>query len=104
MEYLNHDTNWLKMITVEIDKFLIDYEYINLFVQMYIQWSKYDGSTSSSRTFIIPCLPRFEKLHLSQFQLYIIAQTMTLCFLFRDCKKTTHIRASEGKKNVSYTC
>ena len=23
MEYLNHDTNWLKMITIEIDKFLI---------------------------------------------------------------------------------
>ena len=36
VEYLNHDTNWLKIITVEIDKFLIDCEYINLFIIMYI--------------------------------------------------------------------
>ena len=29
VEYLNHDPNWLKTITTEIDKFLIDREYIN---------------------------------------------------------------------------
>ena len=26
VEYLNHDTNWLKTITIEIDKFLINRE------------------------------------------------------------------------------
>ena len=47
MESLNYITNWLKSITIEIDKLLIDCEYINFFMQMYMQWSKDDGSTSS---------------------------------------------------------
>ena len=80
VEYLNHNPNWLKTITIEINKFLINREYINLFMKMYMQWINYDGSTSSSRTLIIPCLPSFEKLALSQFQVYIEAQTMTQCF------------------------
>ena len=32
VEYLNHDPNKLKKITIEIDKFLIDPEYINFFM------------------------------------------------------------------------
>ena len=47
VEYLNHDPKWLKKITIEIDKFLIDRKYIELFMQIYMQWSKDDGSTSS---------------------------------------------------------
>ena len=39
MESLNHDPNWLDMITIEIDKFLIDREYVNFFMQIYMQWS-----------------------------------------------------------------
>ena len=59
VESLNHDPNWLKTITIEIYNFLIDCEYINFLVKIYMKWSKYDGSTSSYRTFIIPRLPRF---------------------------------------------
>ena len=62
VEYLNHDPNCLKTITIEIDKYLIYCEYINFFMKMHTQWSKEDGSTSSSRKFIIPCLPRSEKI------------------------------------------
>ena len=47
MESLNHDPNWLKMINIYIDKFLIDYEYNNFFMQMYIQWIKDEGFASS---------------------------------------------------------
>ena len=36
IEYLNHDPNWLKIITIDIDKFLIDREYIDFFAKMYI--------------------------------------------------------------------
>ena len=71
VESLNHNPNWLKTITIEIYKFLIDREYFNLFMKMYMQWIKDDGSTSSSRTLIIPLLPHFEKLVLSKLQLYI---------------------------------
>ena len=98
MESINHNTNWLNTITIEIDKFLIYLEYINFFVQIYIQWSKDDGSTLSYWTLTIPSLPRFEKLDLSQFQLYIEAQTMTQCFLCRNCKKTILIRYAECKE------
>ena len=97
MESLNHNPNWLKTITTEIDKFLINCEYINFFMQMYMQWRKDGGSTSSPQTLIIPCLPCFEKLALSQFQLYIEAQTMTQFFVFRNFQKTILVQAASGK-------
>ena len=75
-------------------------------MKKFMQWSKYDSSTSSSRRLIIPRLPRFEKLILSQLQLYIEAQTMTQCFVCRNFQKTILILAAEGKDKifVSYTC
>ena len=81
---LNQDPNWLNTITIEIDKFLIDRVYIDFFMQMYMQWSKDNGSNSSFPKLIIPHLPRFEKLTLSNFQLYIETETMTQCFVFRN--------------------
>ena len=80
MESLNHYPNWLKTITIEIYKFLIDSEYINFFMKIYMQWIKDDGSTSYLRTLIIPRLPHFEKLDLSQFKLYIETETMNNFF------------------------
>ena len=68
MEFLNYDLNWLKMITIEIYMFLIDSEYINSFMQIYLQWGKDDGSTYSFWTLIIPRLPRFGKLDLLKCQ------------------------------------
>ena len=62
-----------------------------------MQWSKDDGYTSSYQTLIIPRLTRFEKLALSQLQLYIVAQTLTQCFVWRNYKKTILIRDAEGK-------
>ena len=102
VQSLNHNINWLTMITIEIDKFLIDHEYINLFMLIYMQWIKDEGSTSSFRILIIPRLPRFEKLDLSQSKLYIETETMTWCFVCRNCQKTILIRYSEGKENVFY--
>ena len=37
VEYLNHDPNWLKKISIEIDKFLINCEYIDFFMKIYLQ-------------------------------------------------------------------
>ena len=103
VEYLNHDPNWLKMITIEIYKLIIDREYINFFIIMYMKWSKDNGHNSSFWTLTIPRLPRFEKLALSQFQLYIEAQAKTQCFVFRNFKKTILIRSAEGKKRFLYS-
>ena len=47
-------------------------------------------------------MPRFEKLALSQFQLYIEAQTMTNCFMCLNLKDTILIRATEGKEFFLY--
>ena len=98
MESLNHNPNWLKTIIIEIDKFLIDCEYINFFMHMYMQRSKDNCSTSSSQTLIIPRLTSFEKMALSQFQLYIEAQTMTQFFVFHNFKNNIFIRAAAGKE------
>ena len=67
-------------------------------MQMYMQWRKDGGSTSSSKTFILPRLPRFEKLNLYQLQFYIEAETITQCSVCRNCKNTTIIRSSAGKE------
>ena len=88
------------MITIEVDKFFIDSEYINLFIIIHMQWSKYGGYTSSSRTLIVPRLPCLEKLYFSQFQLYIKAQTITQCFVCHNFKNNILIRADEGKEKV----
>ena len=59
VESLNQNHNWLKKITIEIDKFLIDHEYIEFFMQMCMQLRKDNGSTSSFQKLIIPRLPCF---------------------------------------------
>ena len=100
MEYLNHDPNWLNKITIEIDKFLIDREYIKFFVKMYMQWRKDDGYTSSSQRLIITRPPCFEKLALSQLYLYIESQTTTQCFMWCNTQKTILIRSAKGKEKV----
>ena len=106
VESINRDPKWLKTITIDIDKFLIDCEYINFFMEIYMQWSKDDGYTSYFQSFIIPCLPCFEKLPLSKFQFCIEAQTMTQCFVWRNWKMTILIRYSEVKEEVFlfYAC
>ena len=40
VESLNQNPNWLKTINIEIDKFLINCEYIDFFMQIYMQWRK----------------------------------------------------------------
>ena len=100
VEYLNHDPNWLKKISIEIDKLLINHEYIELFMQMYMQWSKDDGYTSSFQKFVIPCLPRFEKLDQSKLKLYIENETITQYFVCRNFQNIILIRYAEGKEKV----
>ena len=91
VESLKHYPNWLKIITIVIDKFLIDRKDTDFFMKIYMQWSKDNGSTSSFQKLIIPCLPCFEKLSLSQFKLYIETETMTQCFVLCNFQKTTII-------------
>ena len=98
VEYLNHDPNWLKKISIEIYKFLINREYIYFFMQIYMQWIKDGGYTSSFRTLIIPRLPCFDKLHLSQFKVYIETETMTHYFVCFNFQNTIIIRSDEGKE------
>ena len=44
VEYLNRDPNWLKIITIEIDQFLIYRYYINFFTKINIEWINDDGN------------------------------------------------------------
>ena len=105
VEYLNHDTNWLKTITIEIDRFLINRKYIDFFMQMYMQWSKDNGSTSSFRKLIIPRLPSFEKL-VFQNSIYILKlkqQPSVLCVVI--AKRLFSFNLLKVKISfVFYTC
>ena len=81
VEYLNYNLKRLKKLSIEIDKLLINREYIDFIMQIYMQWIKDDGSTSSFRRLIIPRLPCFEKLYFSLFKVYIETEIMTHCFV-----------------------
>ena len=59
-------------------------------------------STSYLRTFLVPLLPRLEKLALSQFQLHIETKTTTHCFVFCNSQNTILIQSSEGKESLFY--
>ena len=71
VESLNHNPQWVRRITIDINKLLVDREYIDFFMKIHMQWSKDNGYTSSNQKLIIECLPHFEKLVLSQFKVYI---------------------------------
>ena len=62
---LQHDPSWVRRIKNNINKLLVNREYIDFFIQIYEQWIS-DNS--------IECLPHFEKMVLSQFEVYIEAE------------------------------
>ena len=65
---------------------------------MHIHWSKDNSYTSLYQTFIIPRLPRFEKMALSQFQLYIETEKMAQYFVCLNYQNTILVRAVEGRE------
>ena len=65
LDYIKHDPFWVGKITNDINKLLVNCEYIDFFIQIYIQWSS-DNSTE--------CLPHFEKMTLSKFKVFIEAE------------------------------
>ena len=92
VKYLNHNTQWVRRITIDINKLLVDREYIDFFIQIYMQWSKDNGYTSSNQKLIIECLPQFEKLALSQFKVYIEVETMTRCYVCNNFQNMADIQ------------
>ena len=67
IDSLSHDPFWVQRITNYINKLLVNREYIDFFIQIYMQWSS-DNS--------IECLPHFDKMALSQFKVYIEVEKM----------------------------
>ena len=64
IDCLQHDPSWVGRINNDINKLLVNLEYIDFFIQIHEQWSS-DNS--------IKCLPHLEKMALSQFKVYIEA-------------------------------
>ena len=65
IDSLKHSSFWVGRIKNDINKLLVNREYIDFFIQIYKQWSS-DNS--------IECLPYFDKMALSQFKVYIEAE------------------------------
>ena len=82
---LNHDHQWVGRITNDINKLLVKREYIDFFMQIYMQWSS-DNS--------IKCLPHFDKMTLSQFKVYIEVENITHCYVCNNCKMSIFIQSS----------
>ena len=65
IHFLQHDPFWVGRIKNDINKLLVNREYIDFFIRIYEKWSS-DNS--------IKCLPHFEKMALSLFKVYIEAE------------------------------
>ena len=65
IDSLKHNPFWVGRIKNDINKLLVNHEYIDFLIQIYIQWSS-DNS--------IECMPHYEKMALSQFKVYIEAE------------------------------
>ena len=52
VEYLNHDTQWVRRITNDINKLLVDREYIDFFMQIYMQCHCYVCDNCQNSIFI----------------------------------------------------
>ena len=97
IDSLKHDPSWVGLINNDINKLLVNREYIDFFIQIYIQWSS-DNS--------IECLPHFEKMALSKFKVYIEAEKTTQCIVCNNCNMSIFIPYSNVKEGVSvfYRC
>ena len=62
---LQHDHFGVQRIQNYINKLLVNREYIDFFIQIYEKWRTYNR---------MKCLPHFEKMALSQFKVYIVAE------------------------------
>ena len=97
---LNHDPQWVRIVTNDINKLLVDSEYIDFFMQIYIQWSSDNNYTLSNQKWIIECLPHFEKLDLSQFKVYIEVETMNHCYVCDNCQISIFIQSANVEEGV----
>ena len=88
IDSLKNDPFWQGRITNDINKLLVNCEYIDFFIQIYIQWSS-DNS--------IECLPHFEKMALSHFKVYIEVEKMTQCYVCNNCNLSIFIQYSNVK-------
>ena len=65
IDCLQHDHSWVGRINNDINKLLVNREYIDFFIQIYEKWNTYNS---------IKCLPHFQNMVLSQFKVYIEAE------------------------------
>ena len=89
IDSLKHDPSWVCRINNDINKLLVNHEYIDFFIQIYEQWSS-DNS--------IECLPHYEKMALSQFKVYIEAEKMTQCIVCNNCNMSIYIPSYNVKE------
>ena len=88
---LKHDPSWVGRINNDINKLLVNREYIDFFIQIYEQWSS-DNS--------IECLPHFEKMVLSQFKVYIETGKTTQCIVCNNFNMSIFIPYSNVKEGI----
>ena len=65
IDCLTYDPSWVGRIKNDINKILVNREYIDFFIRIYEQWRTYNR---------MKCLSQFEKMALSQFKVYIKAE------------------------------
>ena len=97
IDSLKHNHFWVGIITDDINKLLVNREYIDLLIQIYMQWRS-DNS--------IECLPHFEKMALSQFKVYIEVEKVTQCYVCDNCNMSIFIQSYNVKEGffVFYRC
>ena len=88
---LQHDCFWVGRIKNDINKLLVNHEYIDFFIRIYEQWSTYNS---------MKCLLHVEKMALSQFNVYIEAGKTTQCIVCNNCNMSNFIPYSNVKEGL----
>ena len=91
IDSLNHDPIWVRRITNDTNKSLVNREYIDFFMQIYMQWRS-DNSIEGLR--------HSEKMALSQFKVYIEVENITHCYVCNNCKMSIFIQSSNVKEGL----
>ena len=100
IKVLSHNSKWLSSVCEDINRLLMERDYIKFFIDMYMQWVGDDGSLSVSHKLDIQRLPRFESFAFSQFQVYLDSENSKQHFHCRNCKRVYFIQYTDSKANT----
>ena len=106
IEYLNHNPQWVRKIRNDVNKLLVDREYIDFFMQICMQWSSHNNYISSNQKNNLWMSATFLETVFVTIQGIYWSWKMTNCYVCDNCQMSIFIQSSNVKECffVFYRC